>query len=53
MLRDDVIILTAIEAHSERSTRFTQAGFVCLGQYSLSEYCQVRSRSTAIALPYA
>ena len=29
MLRDDVIILTAIEAYSERSTRFTQAAFVC------------------------
>ena len=53
MLRDDVIILTAIEAHSERSTRFTQAAFVCLGRNSLSGYCQVRSRSTAIALPYA
>ena len=28
---NDVIVLTAIEAHNERSTRFTQAAFVCLG----------------------
>ena len=48
----DVIIPTAIEAHSERSTRFTQTAFVCLGRNSLSGYCQVSSRSTAIALPY-
>ena len=27
MLHDDVIILTAIEAHSKRSTRFTQTAF--------------------------
>ena len=40
---DDVIILTDIETHSERWTQFTQAAFVC----------QVRSISTAIALPYA
>ena len=53
MLRDDVIVLTAIEAHSERSTRFIQAAFVSLGRNPLSGYRQVRSRSTAIALPYA
>ena len=41
-----VTILTAIKAHSE-STRFTQTAFVCLGQYSLSGYCQVSSRSMA------
>ena len=53
MLREwYVIILTAIEAHSERSTRFTQTAFVGLGRNSLSGYCQVSSRSTAIALPY-
>ena len=28
MLRDDVIIPTALTAHSERSTRFTQLSFV-------------------------
>ena len=33
------IILTAIEVHSERSTRFTQTDFVCLGRNSLSGYC--------------
>ena len=38
MLRDDVIILTAIEDHSERSTRFTQAAFICLGRNLLSGY---------------
>ena len=53
MLRDDIIILTALEAHSERSTQFTQVAFFCLGRNSLSGYCQVRSRLTAIALPYA
>ena len=52
MLRDDVTMLTAIEAHSERGTRFTQTAFICLGQNSLSGYCQVSSSSTAIALPY-
>ena len=37
MLRDDVLIIpTAIAAHSERSTRFTQTAFVCLGRNSLS-----------------
>ena len=49
---NDIIIPTAIEAHSERWTRFTQTAFVCLRQNSLSEYCQVSSRSTSIALPY-
>ena len=49
---NDVIIQTAIEAHSERWTWFTQTAFVCLGQNSLSGYCQVSSRSPAIALPY-
>ena len=53
VLHDDVIIPTAIAAHSERSTRFTQTAFVYLGRNSLRGYCQVRSRSTAIALPYA
>ena len=38
MPNDNIIILTAIEAHSERSTRFTQTAFVCLGQNSLSGY---------------
>ena len=28
---NDVIVLTVIEAHNERSTRFTQAALVCLG----------------------
>ena len=33
VLRDDVIIiLTAVEANSDYSTRFTQAAFVCLGR---------------------
>ena len=49
MLCDDVIVPTTIEAHSERSTRFTQTAFVCLGRNSLSGYCQVRSRSTSMA----
>ena len=45
--------LTLIEVHSERSTRFIQAAFVCLGWNSLSGYCQMCSRSTAIAVPNA
>ena len=49
---NDVIILTAIETCSERWNRFTQTAFVCLGRNSLSWYCQVSSRLTAIALPY-
>ena len=33
VLRDDVIIIvTAVEANSDYSTRFTQATFVCLGR---------------------
>ena len=32
MLRDDIIILTAVEAHSERSTRFTQAAQTILAE---------------------
>ena len=31
VLPNDVIILSAIEAHSEKSTQFTQTAFVCLG----------------------
>ena len=46
---NDVIIQAA---HSERWNRFTQTAFICLGRNSLSRYCQVSSRSTAIALPY-
>ena len=49
---NDKIILTAIAVHSERSTPFTQAAFICLGRNSLGGYWQVRSRSIAVALPY-
>ena len=44
-----IIILTAIQAHGERSTLFTQAAFVCLGRNSLSGYYLVSSRSTSVA----
>ena len=50
MLRDDVIIPTAIVAHSERSTQFTQTAFVCLGRNSLSGYCQVLDRPLLLFL---
>ena len=44
-----VIVQTATEAHRERSIQFTQLPFVSLGRNSFSVYCQVSSRSAAIA----
>ena len=38
-----------MEGHSERWNRFTQTALVRLEQNSLSGYCQVSSRSTAMA----
>ena len=50
MVVNDVIILTDIDPQSERSTQFTQTAFISLGQNSLSGYCQVSSRLTALVL---
>ena len=38
-----------LEAHVVKGElEITQTAFICLGQYSLSGYCQVSSRSTSI-----
>ena len=46
---NDIIVRAAIEAHCERQNRFTQTALIYLGQNSLSGYCPVLSRLTAMA----